>query len=82
MSYIGSNVKQYFYLLSKTVTSGILSFLDLSVQRVVSWSKRSKSACFTIIAQFCVQENFETLYRAIVPFLKMGRLSQYLPSHK
>ena len=28
------------------------------------------------------QDLFETLYRAIVLLKKMGRLSQYLPSHK
>ena len=32
--------------------------------------------------QFCKQDLFETLYRAIVLLKKMGRLSQYLPSHK
>ena len=59
-----------------------MSILGLSVQRVVSWSKRSKNACYIIIAQFCKQDLFETLYRAIVLLKKMGRLSQYLPSHK
>ena len=41
-----------------------------------------KKACYIIIAQFCKQDLFETLYRAIVLLKKMGRLSQYLPSHK
>ena len=43
--------------------------------------KRSKSARFFSLAQLSTQEIFKTLYRAIVPFLKMGVLSHYLPNH-
>ena len=43
--------------------------------------KRSKSARFFFFAQLYTQELFKTLYRVIVPVLKVGGLSHYLPSH-
>ena len=54
----------------KTITSSILPFLDLSVQRGVSCSKRQKNACFIIFAQFSIQKNFKNLYTAIMSILK------------
>ena len=55
----------------KTITSSILPFLDLSVQRGVSCSKRPKNACFIIFAQFSIQKNFKNLYTAIMLILKL-----------
>ena len=56
---------------TKTITNGNLSFLNLSVQRVVSWSKRPKNACFIIFAQFSIQKKFKNLYTAIMSILKL-----------
>ena len=57
----------------KTITSSILPFLDLSVQRGVSCSKRPKNACFIIFAQFSIQKKLQKFIYCNNVDLKIGQ---------